>query len=507
MYHFFANNTNLQSLGDILDYNDTENVTNMKETFYQCSNLKELPLLNTKNVTTMEGLVSYCTSLESLNMLQHWDTNKVTTISKLAAGCDNLTDVPLFDTSNVTDMSYAFSGCDNLKTLPQFDTHNVTNMQYFCNDCKALEEFPNIDTSNVTTMNYMLAECDKLVTLPQLNTSKVTDFSYAFGWCTRLEKVDITHFNISSTSYTNYCWNLNYSLKTLIIRSFGSGTTLAANSLEYCYHLTGTENATYNPEGLKDGYIYVPKHMVNYLKKQNVWSNYASQIRAIFDIDNFGPGTITTVSNNSGETIVTANENEGKYFKGWYTGTIEKDFIPLEVTPSTYESLNTTYTFELNEDGYYQNTNQNKDGSYAICRFRFTITDPSLQVLKLTYLQSSESGYDYGVIGKVDTSLSKDTSNGSYYMTLKSKTITTPESTVIEGLSAGDHFIDIKYKKDGSGNTGTDTFQIKVEVVIQEEVKLSYEGEFYSSDTTLNLGVVDEMTMDPINLIAVFEEE
>jgi surface protein len=504
MYHLFANNTNIQSLGDILDYNDTENVTNMKETFYYCRKLKELPLLNTKNVTTMEGLFYECDALTTLPLL---DTHNVTNMAYFAIRCDNLVEVPLLDTSNVTDMQHAFQECKKIVTLPLWDTHNVTNMTYFCSECSELETFPQIDTSKVVNMNHMIAQCKKIKTLPQLNTNSVTDLSYAFSYCDLLEKVDITHYNISSTDKVNYCWYADHSLKTLIIRSFGNGTTLSTSSLDYCNHMNGTVDSTYNPDGLKDGYIYVPKNMVNYLKKQNVWSNYASQIRPIFDIDNFGPGTITTVSNNSGETIVTATQNEGKYFKGWYTGTIEKDFIPLETTPSAYESLNTTYTFELNEDGYYQNTNQNKGSSYALCRFRFTITDPSLQVLKLTYLQSSEQNYDYGVIGKVDTALSKDTNDGTYYMKLYGKTITTPESTVIEGLSVGDHFIDIKYKKDGSGDTGTDTFQIKVEVVIQEEVKLSYEGEFYSSDTTLNLGVVDEMIIDPINLIAVFEEE
>ena len=35
------------------------------------------------------------------------------------------------------------------------------------------------------------------------------------------------------------------------------------NAFDYCYHILGTTNSTYNPNGLKDGYIYVPASLLS----------------------------------------------------------------------------------------------------------------------------------------------------------------------------------------------------------------------------------------------------
>jgi surface protein len=128
----------------------------------------------------------------------------------------------------------------------------------------------------------MFDNCKVLTTIPQLDTSKVTNMGGMFINCYELKKIDITYYNLSSTSYT-YSWCKNcYSLKTLIIRGF-SKTTLHNGAFTNCYHLTGTVNSTYNPDGLKDCYIYVPRSMVDTLKAATNWSTYADQIRALED--------------------------------------------------------------------------------------------------------------------------------------------------------------------------------------------------------------------------------
>ena len=45
-----------------------------------------------------------------------------------------------------------------------------------------------------------------------------------------------------------------------------------------CYHFTGTTDPTYNPQGLKDGRIYVPDDKVDALKTASGWSTYADII-------------------------------------------------------------------------------------------------------------------------------------------------------------------------------------------------------------------------------------
>jgi hypothetical protein len=96
--------------------------------------------------------------------------------------------------------------------------------------------------------------------------------------CYLLKKIDISCYSLDiATSAFSGC----RSLKALIIRNFDVNETL--NTLVGCYHITGTVDATYNPTGAKDGYIYVPRFNVNDLKYHSQWKPYASQLRVLED--------------------------------------------------------------------------------------------------------------------------------------------------------------------------------------------------------------------------------
>jgi hypothetical protein len=71
-------------------------------------------------------------------------------------------------------------------------------------------------------------------------------------------------------------------------------------------------------------------------------------------------------------------------------------------------------------------------------------------------------------------------------------------------LNAQSHFIDVAYTKDGSAMNGTDTFQIKIEHMSASNMTLSPDAVLLSTETSINIGVVDEQTMEPLNLVAVF---
>lgn len=158
------------------------------------------------------------------------------------------------DTSSVIDMSRMFLNCPNLTTIPQ------------------------LDTSNVIDMSRIFMNCSNLTTIPQLDTSKVTNMSYMFSGCSKLTIIDITHMNITSSSNNGYFANNCYSLTKLIIRNMTTISGLASNAFANCYHFTGTTDATYNPQGLKDGRIYVPDDKVDALKTATNWSTYADII-------------------------------------------------------------------------------------------------------------------------------------------------------------------------------------------------------------------------------------
>jgi hypothetical protein len=78
-------------------------------------------------------------------------------------------------------------------------------------------------------------------------------------------------------------FNSTYSLKTIILRRSVICALASTNAFSGCYHLHGTKNSTYNPNGDKDCYIYVPRDLVDSYKSASNWSKFASQIRAIED--------------------------------------------------------------------------------------------------------------------------------------------------------------------------------------------------------------------------------
>ena len=183
------------------------------------------------------------------------------------------------DTENVTDMSYMFYYCENLQTIPELNTSNVTDMSYMFYNCPKLQTIPQLDTSKITDMSSMFSYCFDLQTIPQLDTSKVTDMSSMFDKCTNLKTIDITSMDkITSTSNSaSMCYNCD-SLTKLIIRNMTVIPPLNSSSLTNCCHFNGTINSNYNPEGLKDGRIYVPDNMVDSLKSATNWSAYADII-------------------------------------------------------------------------------------------------------------------------------------------------------------------------------------------------------------------------------------
>ena len=179
-------------------------------------------------------------------------------------------------TSSVNNMSGMFYSCGKLTTIPLINTSLVTNMSYMFSN-STVTTIPQLDTSKVTNMSYMFSGCSKL-TMIQLDTSNVTSMEYMFSNCFKLTTIDISHMNTKSTSRSLNFANGCYVLTKLIIRNMSSIPVLNTNSFYNCFHFKGTVNADYNPQGLKDGRIYVPDNMVDALKTATNWSTYSDII-------------------------------------------------------------------------------------------------------------------------------------------------------------------------------------------------------------------------------------
>ena len=199
-------------------------------------------------------------------------------IDSLPSGGGNTLKTLLDVTQSCSYLFYEYAGTSVNNLISYSDTENVTTTYCMFSQCYNLTTIPQLNTSNVTSMNYMFQYCLKLTTIPQLNTSSVKNMSYMFENCRYLTTIDLTHMKLTSTSQSNqFAYNCN-SLTKLIIRNMTTIPVLNSNAFNGCYHFTGTTNATYNPQGLKDGRIYVPDDKVDALKTATNWSVYADII-------------------------------------------------------------------------------------------------------------------------------------------------------------------------------------------------------------------------------------
>lgn len=245
LFHKFAGT----SVDEYISYSSTEGVTDMTGMFHSNSNLIKAPNLNTDSVTNM---------------------------SIMFHSCKKMTDVPLYNTTNVTNMAQMFYDCDALKTIPKFDTSNVVSMSNMFYSAGGLASLPDLDTSNVASMDNMLRGCTSLLNV-KLNTDSLTNMRYMFMSTPNIISVEFS--SIDNLTQTNSGFSGCYSLVKWIIRNMTKLPVLEnVNTFNNCYHFTGTKNATYNPDGLKDGRIYIPDEWVDQVKAATNWSTYADII-------------------------------------------------------------------------------------------------------------------------------------------------------------------------------------------------------------------------------------
>lgn len=122
-----------------------------------------------------------------------------------------------------------------------------------------------------------------------------------------------------------------------------------------------------------------------------------------------------------------------------------------------------SYGFSLNSNGYYESTNKGINSSLSLCRVKLNLINTSNIVF--TCINYAESDYDYGVLGKLDTALNTTTNiDSTYEKSFKGSSQSGTQTYTYTSVAMGEHFIDVKYIKDGSQSYGNDSLQFKIEI-------------------------------------------
>lgn len=139
-----------------------------------------------------------------------------------------------------------------------------------------------------------------------------------------------------------------------------------------------------------------------------------------------------------------------------------------------------SYGFTVNSNGYYQSDNKGVDKSCAVCRISFDL--PVSATITFQYINYAEATYDFGVFGNVDVALTTSyypagsggatISETSYKKACNTSSDNTSsvQTLTYSNVSAGSHFIDVKYSKDDASAANNDTLQFKVTITYSQSV-------------------------------------
>lgn len=200
-----------------------------------------------------------------------------------------------------------------------------------------------------------------------------------------------------------------------------------------------------------------------------------------------------TINNSSSATVTASNSApyEGdnvKIFSDTVSGIsitdngndVTSQFTLHSGTTGEYSIANRgSYGFALS-NGYYVSQNKGVDKSAAVCRVSFDL--PVSATVTFSYINYAEASYDFGVFGNLDTELSTNyyaagsggatISDSSYKKACNTSSDNTSsvQTLTYSNVSAGSHYIDVKFSKDDGTSSNNDTLQFQVTITYSQTV-------------------------------------
>ena len=145
--------------------------------------------------------------------------------------------------------------------------------------------------------------------------------------------------------------------------------------------------------------------------------------------------------------------------------------LPVNTYTVPTQVSGASYGFTLNSTtGYYVSTNNGVSKSASVARLNMDFESDCLVTIQ--YINYAEANYDYGMFGKLDTTVATDgltagsgssspsDSTSNYQLAMCSNS--SSAQTISYQVPMGQHYIDIKYGKDDASDANNDSLQWKV---------------------------------------------
>lgn len=275
---------------------DTSNVSSFKQTFSSCDSLEEVAYLDTSGATTLEEIFIGCSALNKVNVDSNTlKTNKTTSMKGMYSGCISMVNYPNFtDTSKVTDTSEMFSENESMVTMPSINMINVTNASKMFEYCTSLENINLTNVDKIVDGSYMFLICSSLKSLPSLTFSSCINAKGMFqssGLTTVPSSV-----KFSKATNMSYIFNGCNDLTTIIGGFFPSTVQDISYAFQGCENLInmptdiktvfGNNSALTNVSYLFDGCISLKKVGEHYVYKWTTEEDPIVGSMDTLDLDN-----------------------------------------------------------------------------------------------------------------------------------------------------------------------------------------------------------------------------
>lgn len=187
---------------------------------------------------------------------------------------------------------------------------------------------------------------------------------------------------------------------------------------------------------------------------------------------------------------------------------ITSAFVEVQDTAQSYtiETIG-SYGFELNNStGYYVSENKGISKTAAVCKVNIHV--PVAATVTFSFINYAEQGYDFGVFGNLDETLSTSyyaagssgatITDSSYKLACNTSSRNTSSVQTLDyELTAGDHFIYVKYSKDDASDSNNDTLQFKVAITLDEPFTPGSHYEYTITNVTADHTIVVSATGGP----------